>query len=150
MVTELNNAAMPLLRYRLGDFAQLSSEPCGCGRRLPVLRNVFGRSYDVVRNRQGQLFHGEFFMYIFEDARKQNMGITGFQVTQDSYEHVTVKVVVTADYGDRTERFVRERIQAGLGSSVDVAFDRVDEIRRERSGKMRLVIGFSPSGGSKS
>ena len=142
VVTELNNLVMPLVRYRLGDFAALSHEACPCGRTLPTLHDVFGRSYDMIRNREGQQFHGEFFMYIFEDARQNNLGIDAFQVVQTDYDHVIVKVVPTDGYNARSEAFVRERIRAGLGPAVDVSFDRVTEIRRENSGKMRLVVGM--------
>ena len=142
VVTELNNTAMPLIRYRLGDFAEMSFRGCACQRSLPTLHNVFGRSYDMVRNRAGQQFHGEFFMYIFEDARRRNMGITAFQAIQEDLDHVTVKVVTSSAYGDASESFVRERIRAGLGASVEVSFQQVPEIARERSGKMRLVVGM--------
>jgi len=143
VVTELNNLAMPLIRYRLGDFAEMSLDACPCGRTLPTLRNVFGRSYDMIRNRAGQQFHGEFFMYIFEDTRRRDMGVEAFQVVQHDFDHVTVKVVTTPAFGSATEAFVRERIRAGLGQNVDVNFDVVDQIPREKSGKMRLVIGMS-------
>ena len=119
VVTELNNLAMPLVRYQLGDFAEMSHQPCPCGRTLPTLHNVFGRSYDMIRNRQGEHFHGEFFMYIFEDARRQNMGVNAFQVVQNDYEHVTVRVVAAPEYGPDTESFVRYRIRQGLGHAVD-------------------------------
>jgi phenylacetate-CoA ligase len=142
VVTELNNLAMPLIRYRLGDFAAWSTEPCACGRTLPTLREVFGRSYDMVRNREGQRLHGEFFMYIVEDARQRGLGIDAFQLVQHDYDNVTVRVVPSEGYGVAAEEFVRSRIRAGLGETVDVAFERVAAISRERSGKMRLVIGM--------
>ena len=81
VVTELNNQAMPLIRYRMGDFGSLSSEPCPCGRTLAVLEGLHGRAYDMVRNREGRLFHGEFMMYIFEEIKRQGVGIKQFQVT---------------------------------------------------------------------
>jgi phenylacetate-CoA ligase len=37
LVTPFANRAMPLIRYRLGDRARLSSEKCACGRRLPQI-----------------------------------------------------------------------------------------------------------------
>lgn len=141
VVTELNNLAMPLIRYRLADFAALSTDRCPCGRTLPTLSNVFGRSYDMIGNRQGQKFHGEFFMYIFEAARVRNLGVDAFQVIQHDYERLTVKVVTSAEYGPASEVFIRERIQAGLGARTEIMFELVNSIPRERSGKLRLVIG---------
>ena len=42
VVTDLHNFAMPLIRYELGDYAELG-EPCDCGRGLPVIRRIHGR-----------------------------------------------------------------------------------------------------------
>jgi phenylacetate-CoA ligase len=42
LVTPLHNYAMPLLRYELGDYAEVG-EPCPCGRGLPVLSRILGR-----------------------------------------------------------------------------------------------------------
>ena len=43
VATDLHNYGMPLLRYDLGDYAQVG-EPCPCGRGLPVLDRVVGRA----------------------------------------------------------------------------------------------------------
>ena len=44
LVTGLVNRALPLLRYRIGDFGALSPDPCPCGRSLPVLASLEGRA----------------------------------------------------------------------------------------------------------
>ncbi len=46
VVTGLLNGAMPIIRYRLGDLGVLSDEICSCGRTLPLLRSVEGRTVD--------------------------------------------------------------------------------------------------------
>ena len=53
-----------------------------------------------------------------------------------------MKVVVNEMYGSETETLVRKLIQEAFGEYVQVAFDKVAEIPRERSGKMRLVVGM--------
>ena len=60
VVTELNNYAAPLIRYRTGDFASRSDKKCKCGRGLPVIEHLFGRAYDTLTNFEGKRFHGEF------------------------------------------------------------------------------------------
>lgn len=45
-VTVLNNFTMPLIRFKLGDYAVLSNEPCGCGIQFPLLKKVIGRTND--------------------------------------------------------------------------------------------------------
>ena len=49
IVTPFYNLAMPLIRYELGDYGILSPGPCGCGRTLPVLESVLGRSRNIFR-----------------------------------------------------------------------------------------------------
>jgi len=142
VVTELNNTGMPLLRYRLGDFASFADVPCSCGRGLPVIENIAGRALDIIYNREGKMFHGMFFLYVFQEVKRRNLGITAFQVVQNDLEHLVMKVVVNARYGSETERLVRKLIQEAFGEYVQVAFDKVEAIPRERSGKMRLVVGM--------
>jgi phenylacetate-CoA ligase len=43
VVSSLRNRAMVLINYRLGDVGTLDTEPCSCGRKLPVLRELQGR-----------------------------------------------------------------------------------------------------------
>src|SRR5690606_14972011 len=48
VVTHLATPGFPFIRYRTGDMAQLASQPCSCGRGLPVLANVQGRRRDFL------------------------------------------------------------------------------------------------------
>lgn len=143
VVTELNNLAMPLIRYRLGDFASFSEKPCPCGRGLPVLEQIMGRAYDLVYNRDGRMFHGEYFMYIFEEVKRRNLGVAAFQVVQLDYDTIRVKVQPEPSYGEGTEALIRERIRALYSPTAEVEFELVDGIKREPSGKMRLVVGMT-------
>ena len=93
IVTDLHNFAMPLIRYRIGDYATLSYEVCQCGRGLPVIKQVHGRAYDVVIDPDGNKYHPEMLMYIFEELKSNAAGIRQFQVTQKSVDTLEVKLV---------------------------------------------------------
>jgi phenylacetate-CoA ligase len=141
VMTDLNNEGMPLIRYRLGDFGSFSETPCECGRGLPVIRDIVGRAYDLVYNREGKIFHGEFFMYIFEEAKKKGLGVRAFQVVQEDYDNFNIKIQPHNGYGRDTEQLIKDRIWQGYGRSAKINFTMVDEITREKSGKMRLIVG---------
>ena len=51
LVTPLFNYATPLLRYELGDYAEVG-EACACGRGLPVLRRILGRERNALLGTQ--------------------------------------------------------------------------------------------------
>lgn len=148
VITELNNCAAPLIRYRTGDFASLSSNICKCGRTLPVINNLYGRSYDTIRNIEGKLFHGEFMMYIFEDAQRNNLGIQAFQVIQKTRQSFLIKIVPQGGYGKATENFIINRIRDQFDLEAVVRFEMVSEIPRAASGKMRLIIGMGEDSSS--
>ena len=47
VVTDLANFATPLIRYEIGDYAEVGP-PCACGRGLPVIRRFLGRERNLV------------------------------------------------------------------------------------------------------
>jgi phenylacetate-CoA ligase len=145
VVTELNNYVMPLIRYRTGDYACFSEQECGCGRTLPVIDKLYGRAYDTMRNRLGKLFHGEFMMYIFEEAQRRNLGVNGFQVIQKDLQMFRVRIVPGDAYGPLSEEFIRNRVREKFDREAIIEFEKVERIERTASGKMRLIIGMGGS-----
>jgi phenylacetate-CoA ligase len=95
VVTQLTNAVMPLIRYRIGDMGYWSTEPCGCGRHWPLLGGVTGRSADVLRRRDGGLVDGNYFPHLFKDK----VWVESFQVVQEEYEKVKIKIVRAGEAG---------------------------------------------------
>lgn len=55
IVSDVRNAAMPLLRYRTGDRALLEEAPCRCGQPGPRLRGLSGHEIPNLRLRSGRL-----------------------------------------------------------------------------------------------
>jgi len=147
VVTELNNYAMPLIRYRTGDFGAIAAAPCPCGRALTVLEKVHGRAYDFVTTRDGRRFHGEFIMYIFEEAKRLDLGIEQFQVEQRGHDDFLIRIVPGRGYDERARQLVRTRIQGRFDPTARVEFAEVASIARERSGKLRLIIGYRGDAG---
>jgi len=137
VVTELNNLAMPLIRYRLADYAEATVTPCACDRGLPVVSDIHGRAYDIITAPNGSRYHGEFFMYVIEDARKRNLNISQFQIIQTAEDALTVRLVPDLHHSPDTEKFIRDRIAPRTGMSV--TFELVSSITREESGKLRLI-----------
>lgn len=145
VITELNNVAMPLVRYRTGDYAAFAAEECPCGRTLPVIDRLYGRAYDFIVGRDGRRFHGEFIMYVFEEAQRLGYGIRQFQVLQEGPARFRVRLVPGSGYDPRAEDLVAERIRAQVDPNAAICFEHVQEIQREQSGKIRLIVGLPPA-----
>ena len=141
VLTDLTNRAMPLIRYRIGDMGR-SAGPCSCGRPFPVLGEVFGREYDFVEAPDGRRFHGEFFMYAFEDLRQRHPEIGQFQVVQTAATELVVRVVRSGSSGTDTLDGIRNR--AGAEAAWLPAFDRLGPAARAEA------FGEDASGGEPS
>src|SRR5690606_28221227 len=64
--TGFNNLAMPLIRYRTGDFVQLQDvDSCSCGRAFPVVRRIIGRDDDYIKLPDGS--HVKRLSNVFKD-----------------------------------------------------------------------------------
>ena len=139
VVTDLMNRAFPLLRYRLGDVAAWSPEPCACGRPFPVLSRVVGRSNDVIRTPSGKIS-----VYSFASVLVQHPGVRQYQLHQLRDHSVTIRIVpATADL--RVDDFepVRRSIAEELHGEVPVRVELVPSIAHER-GKQKSVVSDLP------
>lgn len=139
VVTELNNHLMPLIRYQMKDFASISKEKCSCGRNLPILKDIQGRAYDILYNTQGDAFHGEFFLYMLEDLKKENVIINGFQVEQTHENNLSIRLVAQDSDYKLAVNYLSKRIKETFSSDVQLEFYSVGTIEREKSGKLRVV-----------
>jgi phenylacetate-CoA ligase len=138
VTTSLIRNYQVFIRYRLGDVAAWDAEPCPCGLAMPVIKEVVGRVEDVVVGPDGRLmvrFHG-----IFADQPYIREG----QIIQEAIDHIRVKVVPAAGFGQADIDDVVRRIQQRLTSSVRVSVEEVQSIPRNKSGKFQAVINRVP------
>ena len=137
VLTDLNNRAMPLIRYRVGDRA-VQGQPCDCGRSFPVLERIHGRVYDFVQDTRGRRYHGEYFMYLFEDLRDRGAEVSRFRVTQHSRNELTLELVHPDRLSSEDESYLRDRLDRDM-PGMKVSLEYVAEIRRASSGKTRVI-----------
>jgi phenylacetate-CoA ligase len=144
VVTHLATSEFPFIRYRTGDLAVLDERPCPCGRGLPLLKEIQGRTTDLVVATDGTVMHGLALIYVLRDTP----GVVSFKIIQESIDQTRVLIVAGAGYGKEAHRRIEEGIKARLGRSVHVLIEEVREIRPERSGKFRYVLSNVPGGSS--
>ncbi|HEV8117228.1 MAG TPA: hypothetical protein VGQ32_01820 [Thermoanaerobaculia bacterium] len=142
IATGLLNEDMPLIRYDTGDRATLSESSCRCGRGLPVLERVEGRSRDLVVTRDGRriwwwnpVFYG--------------LPVAQGQIFQESLDLIRARVVTSGPFGEQETRQLVYRIRLRLGVPSHVLVEIVPELPRTSGGRVRSVIsllGRGPSG----
>lgn len=141
LVTDLENHAIPVLRYEIGDVGLLTKTPCRCGRTAQVLAELGGRRQDVVRSRSGRTIPAIYFASRYRDLR----GIRQYQVVQRTLDEVLVKFVASGPEAEVESEQICSEIRRLLGSEVRVSTDRRDTIPVSARGKLRLVVGLDPA-----
>jgi phenylacetate-CoA ligase len=146
VTTHLATGDFPFVRYRTGDMAIASAEPCSCGRGLPVLREVLGRSSDFIRTANGTVMHALAMIYEVRDVP----GVVQFKFIQSADLAIELQIVTDARFASAADEKIRAGIQARLGAGASFAIRHVAEIAPERSGKYRYVVSHAAAsqGGS--
>ena len=136
IITDLDNYAMPFIRYEIGDIGSLINEKCECGRGLPLM-NVEGRTFDVILGVNGNRLGGTFWTILLRTYVK---GIEQFQVIQTARDELTVKLVKNEYFRQDSTFILEKKIKEYCGNDMIINFKIVDEIEKPSSGKFRFII----------
>lgn len=136
VLTNLNNYAMPFIRYDIKDAASFSSRKCSCGRGLTLVKNMEGRLADILVTSNGKILVVHFFTGLFEFVQE----VKNFQVVQSSLNEITIRIVKEKTYCLRNEKYILKEIQRYVGDEVKLNLQYVEEIEKTRTGKRRLFI----------
>jgi phenylacetate-CoA ligase len=131
VVTRLHNFAQPLFRYEIGDYAECGGA-CPCGRTLPVLTRVIGKTID-----RFALPSGERRFQSGSLNRLHNTAIVQLQLVQTGRGRMELRLVLSRPLTAPEEDDLRATFRRDLGHPFDIAIVRVDEIPRDPSGKYR-------------
>jgi phenylacetate-CoA ligase len=130
VVTDLHNFAMPLIRYEVGDYAEVG-RPCPCGRGLPVLARIMGRTRNMLMLPGGTQVWPRFGLPRFPDIAPVRQA----QIVQKTLDTLEVRLVVVRPLAADEERRLKELICEAVGVRFDVVFSYFDEIPRNPNGK---------------
>ena len=137
LVTSLHNFATPLIRYEVGDYA-IAGELCACGRGLPVLTRILGRTRNRLILPDGSSefpYLGEYHQY-----REISTAVRQFQFVQHSLDEIEGRFVVTEPLSPEQEQGFKDLIVRSLGHPFRVTLSFHEEIPRSPSGKFEEFV----------
>jgi len=137
VISNLVNRGTVLLNYRLGDIASMSRERCPCGRTLPLLGNLEGRTQNVIHLANGKILNQ---IVIFEGL-KWRREIRRFQLIQHDINRFELKLVTPDRQSfERLAEGVVADLRGLLGMDAIIEPQYCEELDPERSGKFNAVI----------
>jgi phenylacetate-coenzyme A ligase PaaK-like adenylate-forming protein len=136
VVTNLFSQAMPLIRYELGDVGVRSVQEPTCGRGLPLMEIVEGRSDAFLVLPSGRRLSP----MTFYGLMKPLQGIKQWKVLQPDTRHLIIRVVPGPGFSDQTREQIRRRVAEVIPEKIELEIQTVETIPPEASGKVRAVV----------
>lgn len=135
IATSLHNYATPLLRYDLGDRATVGG-PCRCGRSLPTLERILGRSRNMLRLPGGGSAWPGFPMstLVRMDAIRE------LRMIQHSVQEIEIEMVLARPLTAAEEATMKEAVCQRLGHRFDIRLTSLARIDRGAGHKMEDFI----------
>lgn len=127
VVTTLNNFAKPLIRYVIGDYAEVGPA-CSCGRGLPVINRVIGRVRNMFVRPDGQAF----WPVMPNPGSKfssQMPAVRQYQYVQKSAEWIEIRIAIeNPPCSPELEAALVEAMQKEYGYPFHITFSYMKSI----------------------
>lgn len=141
IVTEFENRSMPLINYKNDDVVIISDKMCECGRTSRVIDRVDGRVSGYIIKEDGtkvnQVIIPVIFLELYNSEVKNS--VKKFQIIQRG-NNFTVKIVPIPNFNNKSKEFIKHRLIEEIGNEINVEFELVEKIERDKSGKFRIFI----------
>ncbi len=135
ILTDLFNYSMPFIRYEVGDMATPTHRLCSCGRTLPLIDSLDGRTSDIIRFRDGSVLSGLVLSAVFE-----HLPIQQYQIVQLDEDNLLIRIIRERDYNQaHTDRLLRIT-EHHIGPHANVKLEFVEEIPVTRAGKQLFIV----------
>jgi phenylacetate-CoA ligase len=141
VVTGLYGRAAPLIRYATGDLAIATERSCLCGRELPLLERIIGRTNERLILSDNTEVMATTGLY---DLLNQIPGVKQFRAVQHVPGELEIWVIPDQRFGRAEERWLQER--ACHDFRLDrVIIKRTAYLKQSPAGKARLFVSTIPS-----
>ena len=134
VVTDLSNYVFPFIRYKILDRGVLTKKKCSCGRTLPLLKSIHGRTFDIIKLKNGSSIGATFFTHLF----REKPGIDDFRVNQNGIDKILVEYITSDENLDIS--FFKNSIYKQSENQLEVEFKKVEQFNIPDSGKKQFIF----------
>jgi phenylacetate-CoA ligase len=141
--TTLQNHRTPLVRYAIGDEAVVGPAACPCGRGLPTLHAILGKSRPFLPLPDGRSRCSS----ELADAILGVGGMLQYQCEQQAADRLLVRVVPGSAWSADHAARVVAAVHVFFDAPIDVHIELVERVPLTPGGKCPNIIPWSGSGG---
>jgi phenylacetate-CoA ligase len=134
VITDLDNYAMPFLRYVNGDAGKIS---CAQGEvPLSRIERLDGRYNSLLMTDTGELISGAIGPHIFRHVPSVQI----YRIIQEEPLRIVIKIVPKSDFSEEDRRLIINLLGRHLGSNMKITIEKVPDLPVPPSGKSVFVI----------
>lgn len=136
LATSLYNFATPFIRYETGDIGIISSVKCSCGREMPLLKEIIGRTTDFLR--LNDTIIGSPVLTVLMGK----FDIEQYQIIQKNVDSIVCRIVKGKNYDtEKNEQFIRRSFYSHVGQ-INISFEYTDSILTKGGSKHKFIINL--------
>ena len=137
VATSIHNDAMPLIRYETKDIAVVGSKAeCSCGRSLPIIKRILGRSDDFLYGSAGRILPSVNFYTLFYEYPE----LIRFQIEQESKEEIIVRIMRPDRWKTEKRARLLEELNDRFGSEIKITLLENEQFVQMGEGKTPVII----------
>lgn len=134
VITSLFNYLMPFIRYDIGDIGQIEKDGCECGRKLPLLKKIYGRSKKLIILNSGKIFTERDLL----DSLSQINCLCNFQIKYKGKNNFFVKYETFED-NEECESSIFQSMEKIFKEKIFVKFKQSSNISKSPGGKINFI-----------
>ncbi len=123
LLTTLVNTAMPLIRFDIGDHAELTRGKCRCGRDGPQLRQPHGRSAEMLHFPGGVAVTP----FVLTTAVGAFREIKNYTIVHAAPDDLRIRVFAEPQLGDQRREELIAKVAAKLPPGIRISIESLDE-----------------------
>lgn len=139
VISTLHNFAAPLIRYALGDYAEVGA-PCDCGRGLPVLTRILGRQRNMLTLPDGRQLWPSFPTKEWDEIAP----IRHLQLVQQDVQTLEVRIVIDVPLREDQEARLSDFFKNRFGYPFTIVVTCLDAFERAPNSKFEEFISKVP------
>lgn len=136
VVTDLCNYVTPFIRYKIGDVGSPSDIICSCGRGLPLMEMIEGRTSDFIVTPEDRFISGPGLSPLIMDLT----GIKQVQFVQKEKKELLLNIVKGDTFQKEDVDKLCSRLRKYTGDIMIIKAEFVDTIPKQPSGKYQLIV----------
>ena len=139
VVTDLDNKAMPFIRYNIGDIGKISNYNSKNGLNRELV-SLYGRENDIIYLPSGKISPGFTLYYVSRGILESSGILKEYRIRQTKINEFIFEVVTDEPLKQSVKNDIKNELELYLEPGLDIIFNRVEAIKQDSSRKFKHFI----------